>query len=335
MKRTLFQFHLFVVAAATLAAAVVVGVAVWWVDPYGEFARHGTMKTFASNVLTARKHLDQLRQGRHVLVFGTSRSRFLSSAVVGEPVINLHSIYGNPHAVMDFLDRLDPRQVGHIARVIYLLDGHTMEHERLFTAVDYESPWAAMAYRLKRAKIYMAEAWAKVKLNALSSYGGWIDDWGASHNVVDQVFTGYMPHMAEDRRVVTDDNLALLSRIDAFFRERGIEVAYVRPTFPLAYLRTVDRADLLEPLRRFVAHLPGGVHDLTYVDGLSSRDALFFDSTHLNVAGTRAAFPRGRPLGRAITAAEIDAHLAELDRVLDDLAAPVPVPVPPSPSSSP
>jgi hypothetical protein len=315
--RTLFKKYIMTVLATMSGIALVLAVAVWWIDPYGELPPRGEIKTFASNVLTARKHLRQLEQSPHILVFGTSRSRFLSTALVGEPVINLHSIYGNPHAVKDFLDRLDRGKIENIVRIVYLLDGHTLEGERLYQKVDYENHVDALFYRLSRARLYMADAWLKVKLNMLSTYTSWIDDKGASHNVIDYKFTGYLRPFDEDRRYVTDDNLKLLAEIDTFCRHNGIEITYVRPVLPVAYLRLLDRDSLFTPLRRLLTALPGGIHDLSYVEGMSEDPDYFYDGTHLNVSGTKKAFPSGRPLGEAVTRETVEAHLGRLAVALD------------------
>ncbi|GEM_PF-2490684 len=306
---TVFKIYLRVSFGTLLAVSAAMALAVTWVDPFGERESHGPMKTFASNVLTADKYLHQLQEGPHILVFGTSRSRHLSSELVGEPVINLHAIYGNPHAVKGFLDRLNPQQIKNIRRVIYLLDGHTFDGKKYFDETDYKSVLSSFIYRVKNTKSYISNSISKIKYNYTSSYASWIDDTGATHNINDPVFTGYMPKFNEEQHSITQDNLILLKEIDSFFKNYGIDVSYVRPPLPMAYLHKIDQSFILDPVRIFSNTLPDGIYDLTYTPGVSENNKYFWDETHLNMVGTAKVFPSGYPIGTPVKANTLNAHL--------------------------
>jgi hypothetical protein len=96
-------------------------------DPYGEFGVLPWRRYFEHHQSTPYRLAQDLRQGPHALVFGTSHSATLGSAELGEPTLNLStSVYGYPECIECFLRGLDQAQWSHVTRIYLLADAHML-----------------------------------------------------------------------------------------------------------------------------------------------------------------------------------------------------------------
>lgn len=311
-KAVVFRRYIGFCCLGLLGMAMLVAAMVAALDPYGE-SGHGPRgwKSLTANPLTAAQLMRRLSTGPHVLVFGTSRSRYLGHQVLGRAAINLHSVYGTPQAALDFLTHLDRTQLANISGVIYLLDGHTFHGDDNYDPVDYHDPVAAAWYRLRHANGYVREAWRKALLNLTGRTSYWIEPTGETWSASDQVFDGRM-RVVEDRKVFTARSMALLSQVDGFLRGRAIPVTYVTPLLPDQYLAELDLNGWSAMLKAFAQALPDGFIDMTRVAGISDRTEFFYDSSHLNKAGTRRVFAEADRPGRRVDAANVDSHVERL-----------------------
>ncbi len=284
----------FVLALTAMALAVFAVTEAF--DPFGEnsWQPWPSPVRYASRVLTAGAMLHRLDRESYALVFGTSRSAMVSAAATGEPTLNLYSIYGNPRAVLDFLNRLDGPRSGHVREIFYLLDRHTFCQGCGIEEVDYTSFWSVLLYKLahfpetaNRLPLDLIRN-IKIAMGRADLVGG---ENGALLSRDPAAFDGSWtkrPIPPFPPKPFEDGTLALLGEIDALAHRRGWTIHYYVPTLPDAAVAGLDHATLAAEKRRFLKVLPG-YHDLSRIEGISEDPANFSDAHHLNTMGARRA----------------------------------------------
>lgn len=259
------------------------------IDPYGEnHNRLGFERTFSNRPLRTAKYLDTLSKEPHTLIFGTSRSVRITPDIVRSPIINLQVIYGNPYAVIDFLHRLDTRQVNNVIQIYYLLDMHVFNGKEFYDPVDYESPLFRIIYKIKKLNTRSIEkAVEKVKLNFSGSFPFYIHEKGYQVSLVKKDW--FIPPFKTDCQVFTEDTIAQLKEIDRFAKHHGIDIVYFTPVLSEEYIRLMDFDLFLEQKKMFLKYIEG-FYDFTFVTGLSDNHTLLDDPSHLSYDGLKLLF---------------------------------------------
>lgn len=263
-------------------------------DPsYENIWRPSWSPRLSEDILTARVLKHKLSQGPRVVVFGTSRSAMISGDLMGEPILNMYSIYGNPEAVRDFLYRLTPGEIRYLKKVYYLIDAQTLCRNCFIDRTDYTSFKSVVAFKIADLphKIGIIRVTiAKLLRNELLSV---VDEDGA---VIPSIAVGpddggwenSIPHPVLPLRDVDREVISILADIDSFVKSNGIEVVYFTPPLPRKTLANMDMAKLASIKQEIMLYL-GSINDLTNIDGISDKPYLFADETHLNRRGAMVA----------------------------------------------
>ncbi len=271
-----------------VAAAVALLLLAEAFDPYGENESRAMpgQVLFTSRVLTARALLRELGERPYDLVFGTSRSAMLTDEQLGRPVLNLYPIYGNPEAVLAFLQKLDETQWRNVGEVWYALDVATFCRGCYLETVDYTNGWDVLIYKVT----HLPEAFARLPGDILRNLRGAPDSWvrfGATINGKPEVLDGSWARREVPPLVVEphdERTLDLLASIDRLVREKSRVIHYFTPPLSDAALAKLDGAALARLKREFLRRLPG-VDDLSRIPGLSDHPEDFLDASHANLRG--------------------------------------------------
>ncbi|MHA1597500.1 MAG: hypothetical protein ACTSV1_02160 [Alphaproteobacteria bacterium] len=313
--RSYFIFFL----ALTFAGTVLAFAAVELVDPKGEndFSI-GLDKNYFSSVLNARRQLQILSTRPSIVVFGTSRSSYLSPQILGGDVLNMHVIYANPHAVLDFLGRLDDRQISNITGIYYLLDYFAFNGTELYDPVDYQNAWQRVAYKIKGfggSTIRMS--WDKIVNNLTRPNMSYATADGYPVILDERTYDGKVGGEAriQDFR---EDTVALLARVDGFAKRRGIEVTYFMAPFPEATLRRLDMDKHAQFSRAALKYIDG-FYDWTYVDSISPNNDMFSDAVHAKFAPLKRLFTELKTPEYYVDDRTIDYHLNSLKPYLSKI----------------
>lgn len=250
------------------------------VDPKGEnnFS-YGLEYNYSSSILNARKLMQVLSKRPSAVIFGTSRSTYLSPDILGVDVLNMHVIYANPHAVLNFLSRLDDNQLSNITQIFYLLDYHVFNNKKFYDPVDYEDDWQRFFYKVKSLGFSSVKAsWQKIVNNLTNANVSYVNPDGYVVVNGEKTFDGKIrgESWTQDFREVT---VSLLAKVEAFAKNRGIKTTYFMAPFPLA---TLSRLDIVkhESFARAVLKYIDGYYDWTYIASASPFNEQFSDASH-------------------------------------------------------
>jgi|AGTN01.2.fsa_nt_gi hypothetical protein len=273
-------------AGLTLVMVAALLAVTYAVDPYAESERDQGFY-FASRPTTVVRYRALLRESPHALVFGTSRSHMVSDRFLGEPVLNLHAIYGNPLAVEHFLGGLDQVQAAHVTRVVYLLDLHVFADQDYLTLDYYEGNLSNLWYRLSNLWPYLVDSYQRVALNIRGNPRFHLDRQGYLVQNLPAVTSG----TPEEPKGILFGNNAFkaLASIHEYCSKHNIPIEFITPTLLDSNFARYDIEEVIAQRRRFIEIL-GSYIELTSIPGISERIELFRDDSHLNREGMGELF---------------------------------------------
>ncbi|MBT3237407.1 MAG: hypothetical protein HOL37_10775 [Rhodospirillaceae bacterium] len=298
--------------ALFLAGTVLAFAAVELVDPKGEndFSI-GLERNYFSSVLNAQRQLQTLSVRPSAVIFGTSRSAYLSPDVIGTSVINMQVIYANPHAVLDFLGRLDDTQISNITEIYYLLDYFTFNGERNYDRVDYESTVERLVYKIKSLGLGKIQlAWQKIINNLTDSDMSYVTVDGYLMAISENTFDGKVggePYPQDFQ----EDTVGELSKVDAFAKQHGVAITYFMAPFPEATLGRLDFGRHALFSRSVLKHIDG-FYDWTYVESMSRFADQFSDGAHVKYALLKRLFQELRTPEYYVDGGNVGTHLKKL-----------------------
>lgn len=274
-----------------LAVALPIFFALWLalhiIDPFWASDRQIGLY-FRSAPPTIHQYKRLLSKDPYTLVFGTSRSHLLSDELVQEPVLNLHTVYGNPLSVNHFLQSLDSTQRGHIRHIIYLLDIHTFKADKNLVLDYSDNPVRNALYEIQNMRALMKLSVERIKKNLSGDSDYYIHRRGYKVLTRPVIYDGIIRNHGNDLRF-DPAVVAVLKDIKAFAVNNHITIDFITPTFPTTSLPTLDPEQIINQ-RQAIVNAIGDYAELSYVSGISDDWSLFADESHLNTAGTKALF---------------------------------------------
>ena len=272
-----------VAVAATFALVIAAIVAV---DPLGDFDTEiGDLRTFEYSPLVTANLARKLRTGRFILVFGTSRVRLLSRRYLGKDTLNFHVLYGNPRAILGFLEGLKPIQARNVSRIYVLLDLHTLGPNAYLPPADYGSTAGRYLYRVERIETYLRAGVSKLWRNATGRFEHYVHPRGYTVPINDRGNLCDLPFKGAKLVAPGQAELEALTAIEAYGKRHGIPIVFFSAPVSDKFYATIDKGALTK-WRRAVASSVSGYHDLLVASGISDDCSLWADTIHLNGKGT-------------------------------------------------
>ena len=221
------------------------------IDPYNEFnllkLPINKIKYSISTKVTPYLLSNKLLQDKYNLVFGTSRSSLIDSALLNTNTLNLSSgVYGNPTDIYHFLSNLSKQKLDNINTIYYLVDYHVFNTKqsyyenfsypntlflriisslKTFHVNDIESAYLTVKYNLKNYKNYK-----------ISEYGNIIHDKlylpTKKKNFVNFVYT--------EPLTFSTKSFHDLKRLNEFCMKHQIPIIYFNLPIYSKYLKTFD-----------------------------------------------------------------------------------------------
>ena len=309
------RFGALLVACTLATGLVLVAVLNLVIDPYGEYRLLSDVH-YRTDLTSAVPLAEQLREGPHALVFGTSTSAPIDARAVGEPVLNFSmSLYGAPERVLHFLESLDGEQVRHVTRVFYAVEHVSLpDHPLRQVGIDYGSRAAflrATLTNIQRPKILAA---ADRVLRVVSGRtDSELTAKGVYRHLAPRPYTPV--RYAEPIRFSHGARqVAYLRGVADFCRERGIELVVFRTVVTRTFLESTDLSSLKRHFARILEAVPR-FYSLTWIDGVSEDESQFRDPIHpgydamLREMALLTSPERDR---YAVTRATLDAHMRML-----------------------
>lgn len=236
-------------------------------------------RSYSGSVLNTVRHLKKLSEKPSILVFGTSRSIYLSPSILGSDVINLHVIYESPIAVLDFLERLDERQLANVKEIYYLVDYFAFGPKDFFHPVDYESSWQRLMYKFRNFDAGSIKgAWNKVFYNLFKDKINYVHPNGYIVPVNEKTFDGNLKG-AMHPQVVEMKKVDLLGQVDLFAKHHGLKTTYFMPPLPLVSLKQLKFSKkklFVEAVLRQI----NGYYEWSYLAQASPFNHMFVDYFH-------------------------------------------------------
>jgi len=292
MRRPRWRLHLLLLLAVSLLPVLAVPAVYVTLDPFDEFGwRSPNRPVHAHTPLTAIRLTERLERAPHSLVFGTSRTQQISSELMGEPLLNLHTVYGNPRDIVRFLQSLPEAARNNIVRIYVLADLQTFERTYLEPDIDFRAtPIERAVYRMRKFSAVDVVGLVREFGRMIRGAPYRLADDGAL--VPDQIarFAGAVPTLAASYAGLGFAHAPNLASIQRFAEAIGRPVLFFTPTLSRAFVEAAG-CRFFDAYRRAVTQAVGDVRDLLYVPGISDNNALFVDESHLNRDGLRKLLP--------------------------------------------
>lgn len=216
---------------------------------------------------------EMLRNGKYSLVFGTSRSHLISSKMINSPMLNLHSIYGNPFSVMTFLSQLSDKQISNVKEIFYLIDLHAFNDKKIKDKINFKD-YSHLKYTVKNLhKINIVDLYENIKINNTKNNLGYINQEGS------QVYVNSKQsyHINELKNINKIDNqeysqqdIEEIGRVDKFCKKNNIKITYFTPTFDIPSLLKLDLEKEKNKLKDILNQGIDSIQVLYYIDSISN-----------------------------------------------------------------
>ncbi|WP_031482580.1 ankyrin repeat domain-containing protein [Maridesulfovibrio frigidus] len=286
-------------------AVLVIGLIVavnFVVDPYGEFrlieSDYNRLKLKAEKT-TALHVASKLYEGKHALVFGSSRTMLLSSEIMGQPVLNFStSIYNNPGNVLALLKLLDKKQLANITHVYFLIDINSFHYTK--PANEMTGKNALLLETIQNiGPEKITNAWdCLLKNNGPHNNTisiKYIDEFGSLHkkdspyNDKQVIFSSH---------TVTKYYLESIANLVNFLENKNISTTY----FLIPWLKpfSPQQQRMLEPILRKITQICKKVYNYHLNTILTGNTSFFSDPSHLSAKGLKKFIPillsNGKPM---------------------------------------
>lgn len=264
------------------------------IDPYME-TRIMNIKPlkykFAHSAYASTFLYEKLKNEKSIIVFGTSRSHQINNDDFEFPVLNFHSIYGTPYAVMNFLEQLDEKQIQNINKVYYLIDDLTFNGKERYVEVDYNNNLSKLFFMIKNTNLTKIQDALYSYKNNQQNPKAYINENGSL------IFKEELPPFESNNRNHTEpkdvvqrrqefkkESFLMLKNVNQFFKKYNIEVIYFTAPVTMKYIQLTDINDFIERRKLFLENIDG-FYDLSYIKDLSDNDSMFSDFSHTRTAG--------------------------------------------------
>jgi len=233
----------------------------------------------------SRTLFDKLKEKKHTLVFGTSRSHLIDSTMLQKDVLNLHSIHGRPDSVYSFLDQLNHKQLSNIDEIFYLVDIHTVNIKGVY--IDYNRKEFDIVKKITVTKVDIVNSFESFFSNSFITPNGYPS--GVDKNKKSIVHDQLKPINSQD---YTLKGVEMIGKINEFCINNDLKITYITPTFPD---KTLNSLNLIVEKEKWTKLLDIGVdkfYAFWWVDGVSNLKQndyylSFHDASHLNYSAMR------------------------------------------------
>ncbi|EDZ62895.1 hypothetical protein SMGD1_1960 [Sulfurimonas gotlandica GD1] len=269
------------------------------VNPYRLLPYSLTDKNFYFTKYYSIKLFDMLKEKKHSIIFGTSRSQRLQTDNSNIPILNFSSsLYGNSLSVLNFLKQLDNKRLSNIHRIYYLVDDHCLngsdQSDSFSKYYDIEFHASYWSYVLKDLsyvnKNKLMQLYNDIEWNINNSYDYYLQKNGSmvrsnpneSFHVPDKYTSKATPQYYQE------DGIQALLDIDKFCKANNIHIDYYTPTHYQKYLKLMDIKIMKDKYSKLLNGGITGFHALWYIDDISNlvkdnKYIAFSDRTsHLN-----------------------------------------------------
>jgi hypothetical protein len=181
----------------------------------------------------------KLKKRKYTLVFGTSRSRFIDSKMLGKQTLNFHSIYGNPNSVYSLLNQLDDNQLNNIEHIYYLIDLHIMksktDKDSYYEFIDYKDSSINL---LDSVLLSINDIENSIKSIVSSAH---ISSEGSPVGITKDLTTkgGTLLNPMNDQ-AYSMQAINTVKKINTLCKNKGIKITYITPTFPDFSLKRIN-----------------------------------------------------------------------------------------------
>ncbi len=265
-------------------------------DPYQEYGwvrKPWNISKFQEDRRTgAIRLIERLNEGHYSLVFGTSRSAYISRETTGKNILNFsNSVSGNPKDVYAVLTQLSDEQLAHIDKIYYLLDRYAFENrEDIYSDIQLNAPYSKELESFRnvtRKKWY--DSIQMLVRNVSGKHFNTVTEFGDS-NLIDKTWTIRSEQelfFPERLKIFNDpESLNALGKLDHFCREKNIEIIYFTGVSHVLYIYNTDFkllelqfANILDQIDHF--------YSLLYIEEVSDKTSNFRDWAHHSKELTR------------------------------------------------
>lgn len=224
---------------------------------------------------------NKLKKNKLNLVFGTSRSHYIDSEILEKLTLNLHSVYGNPIAVYNFLTQLNRKQIQNINQIYYLVDVHILTNQDKKFLIDYD--------KIDLSSYFLTSFQELKNIYKSFNISYYMTDFGTPKNIKKDLSV-HPKEVPKSILKVNNQKVAIkkLIQIQKFCKKNNIEIVFFTPTLPKETLKLLDINKLFNTWKLILNSGLENVFQLWWVDNVSElidqngRYLAFRDMSHLN-----------------------------------------------------
>ena len=232
--------------------------------------------------------LENLKNEKAILIFGTSRANQISSEILNFNTYNLHYVYSYPKIVLDFLENLDEKQINNIKKIYFLIDYHTIDKKytfaKNFDQINIKNKFFWIKDKIKNLNLTsIYESFIFFYSRILNTYNYYVDENGSVISKGNHNWDGSLTTDSDHFKKYNFDDHDYLRKIQNFTKKKKIEIIFFTPIFSNGFCKMFEKkiSDFVNMILLSIDEF----HMFLCEENISNNNGYFVDESHLNYKG--------------------------------------------------